>query len=161
MLELVKIEKNTFLNASVAFNQVRNFLISQGAQILTYQEPRYISCRHGSSSSLSRQNAGKKVSINITPSINGSKVIINLLPRSTPFFILVTIWGISLFIFGFTLLLYLFSFIFLELVAIISLIVSAVTSIGFAYFSANIRKFSKDLIMALELPPPPPPPPPL
>ncbi|MCP8308334.1 MAG: hypothetical protein H3Z52_08425 [archaeon] len=152
------IEKNTFLGANVAFNQLRNFLISQGAQILISQEPNHISCRHGSFSSWSPQNVGKQVSISIMPSMNGSKVLIDYRVRSMPFFISLAILGIFSFVFGFTLLLYLFSLIFLTLVAIISLILSVIGFIGIALYGRNTLKFAKDLANILELPPPPPPP---
>ncbi|MEM2955753.1 MAG: hypothetical protein QXM25_03450 [Nitrososphaerales archaeon] len=154
---MVKIEKDTSLGANVVFNQLKNFLISQNAQMLVSQEPNHISCKHGSSSSWSPQNIGKQVSINIIPSVNGSKVQIDYRVKSMPFFILVAIMGISFFVFGFTLLLYLFSSIFLTEIAIISLILSIIALIAVALYGSNSRKFVKDLTNVLELPPPPPP----
>ncbi|MEM3069020.1 MAG: hypothetical protein QXH58_03820 [Nitrososphaerales archaeon] len=65
--------------------------------------------------------------------------------------------GISFFVFGFTLLLYLFSSIFLTEIAIISLILSIIALIAVALYGSNSRKFVKDLTNVLELPPPPPP----
>lgn len=150
------IEKNTFLGVNAAFHQLKNFLTSRGAQIMTSQEPNHILCWHGSSSSWSPQNVGKQVSINITPSISGSKVLIDYRIRSKPFLILVAIFGIFGFVFGFTILLYLFSRIFLGSVAIISLILTVIAFIGITLYRRDILKFAKDLVMALELPPPPP-----
>lgn len=71
-----------------------------------------------------------------------------------PFFIFVAIMGISLFVFGFTLLLYLFSLIFLTEFAIISLILSVIALLAVAFYGSNSRKFVKNLNNILELPPP-------
>ncbi|MGQ9718480.1 MAG: hypothetical protein ACUVWK_01290 [Nitrososphaerales archaeon] len=127
------------------------------SRIIRRIKPNHISCRHGSSSSWSPQNIGKQISINITPSVKGSKVQIDYRVKSMPFFILVAIFGIFAFIFGFTLLLYLFSSIFLTEVAIMSLIISLIALITFALYGSNSRKFVKELSSILEPPPPPPP----
>ncbi|MEM3437483.1 MAG: hypothetical protein QXP55_02965 [Nitrososphaerales archaeon] len=150
---MVKIKKDTSLKVNVVFNQLKNFLIGQNFQILVSQEP--ISCEHGSFSSWSPQNIGKKVSINI-PSVNGSKVQIDYRVKSMPFFILVAIMEISLFVFGLTLLLYLFSSISLTEIAIISLILSVIALIAIALYGSNSLKFVKDPTNVLELPLPPP-----
>ena len=80
----------------------------------------------------------------------GSKVSIRYVVGPMTRLILVVIWGIASIMF-------LFSFIFSALVAIVSLIVLTLTFALYALYSSKVGKFAKDLIRILEPPPPPPP----